>query len=118
MQSTIEPPGETIQRFNRFWDNLLPARHYWDTPAAAPMTLAKPLPRSLSLVRVENLEGVSVADRAILLLRGWEAYSSRVSRLTLATAPFLDTTLNVSAHTSRLGPYSNAAHTTSEIGLT
>ncbi len=43
MQSAIEPPAETIQRFNRFWDSLLPARHCSDLPAAAePGTGQKP----------------------------------------------------------------------------
>jgi hypothetical protein len=72
-QSTIEPPAEEIQRFNRFWDSLLLTRHRSDLPTEAPTILAEPLPRSLSLVRVENLDGVSVAARAISLLRGWEA---------------------------------------------
>jgi hypothetical protein len=72
-QSTIERPAEEIQRFNRFWDNLLLTRHRSDLPTEAPTILAEPLPRSLSLVRVENLDGVSVAARAILLLRGGEA---------------------------------------------
>jgi hypothetical protein len=65
-QLIIAPPAEEIQRFNRFWDSLLPTRQL---PAEASITLAKPLPRSLSLVQVENLEGVSIAGRAILLLR-------------------------------------------------
>jgi hypothetical protein len=69
-QSTIEPPAEEIQRFNRFWDSLLLTRHRSDLPTEAPTILAEPLPRSLSLVRVD---GVGVAARAILLLRGWEA---------------------------------------------
>jgi hypothetical protein len=68
-QSTIEPPVEEIQRFNRFWDSLLLTRQ----PTETPTILAEPLPRSLSLVRVENLGGVSIAARAILLLRGCEA---------------------------------------------
>ena len=69
-QLIIAPSAEEIQRFNRFWDSLLPTRQL---PAEASITLAKPLPRSLSLVRVENLEGVSIARRAILLLRGSQA---------------------------------------------
>jgi hypothetical protein len=69
-QSAIEPPAASIERFNRFWDSLLPARHRSDLPPKASTTSAKPLPRSLSLVQVENLGGVSVAGRAILLLRG------------------------------------------------
>jgi len=67
-QLIVQPPTEEIQRFNRFWDSLLPTRQL---PAEESITLAKPLPRSLSLVRVENLKGVSIAGRAILLLRGW-----------------------------------------------
>jgi hypothetical protein len=73
-QSTIEPPAEEIQRFNRFWDSLLLTRHRSDLPTEAPTILAEPLPRSLSLVRVETLDGVSVAARAISLLRGWAAF--------------------------------------------
>jgi hypothetical protein len=68
-ESTIERPAEEIQRFNRFWDSLLLTRQ----PTETTTILAQPLPRSLSLVRVENLGGVSVAARAILLLRGREA---------------------------------------------
>ena len=66
----IDPPTASIERFNWFWDSLLPARHRLDLPPKASTTSAKPLPRSLSLVQVENLGGVSVAGRAILLLRG------------------------------------------------
>jgi hypothetical protein len=72
-QLIIKPPAEEIQRFNRFWDSLLPTRHRPDQPTEAPTILAKALPRSLSLVQVENRENVSVAARAILLLRGREA---------------------------------------------
>jgi hypothetical protein len=71
-ESTIERPAEEIQRFNRFWDSLLLTRHRSDLRTEAPTILAEPLPRSLSLVRVENLDGVSVAAHATLLLRGWE----------------------------------------------
>jgi hypothetical protein len=66
-QLIVQPPTEEIQRFNRFWDSLLPTRQL---PTEASITLAKPLPRSLSLVRVENLESISIAGRAILLLHG------------------------------------------------
>ena len=69
-KSAIEPLGEAIQRFNRFWDSLLTVRYRSDPAAEASPTLAQPLPPSLSLVRVENPEAVSVAGRAILLLRG------------------------------------------------
>jgi hypothetical protein len=69
-QSAIEPSATSIERFNRLWDSLLPARHRSDLLPEACTTSAKPLPRSLSLVLVEKLEGVSVAGRAILLLRG------------------------------------------------
>jgi hypothetical protein len=68
-QIIIEPPDEEIQRFNRFWDSLLPTRHRPHQPTEAPTILAKALPRSLSLVQVENLENMGVASRAILLLR-------------------------------------------------
>jgi hypothetical protein len=60
-QSTIEPPAEEIQRFNRFWDSLLLTPHRSDLPTEVPRILAEPLPRSLSLVRVENPDSVSVA---------------------------------------------------------
>jgi hypothetical protein len=68
-QSAIDPPAASIERFKRFWDSLLPARHRSDLLPEASTTSAKPLPRSLSLVQVEKLEGVSIAGRAILLLR-------------------------------------------------
>jgi hypothetical protein len=68
-QSAIDPPATSIERFNRLWDSLLPARHGSDLMPEASTTSAKPLPRSLSLVQVENLQGVSVAGRAIFLLR-------------------------------------------------
>jgi hypothetical protein len=72
--STIdEPSAASIEGFNRLWDRLLPARHRSDPLPEGSTTSVGPLPRSLSLVQVENLEGVSVAGRAILLLRGWEA---------------------------------------------
>jgi hypothetical protein len=69
----IKPTATSIERFNRLWDSLLPARHRSDLLPEASTTSVGPLPRSLSLAQVENLEGVSVAGRAILLLRGWEA---------------------------------------------
>jgi len=72
-QPAIEPSATSIERFNRLWDSLLPARHRSDLLSEVSTTSAGPLPRSLSLAQVENLEGVSVAGRAILLLRGWEA---------------------------------------------
>jgi hypothetical protein len=53
--------GESIERFNRLWDSLLPASHRSDLLPEACTTSAKPLPRSLSVVLVEKLEGVSVA---------------------------------------------------------
>jgi hypothetical protein len=55
-QSIIEPSAEEIQRFNRFWDGLLPARHRSDLPTEAAMIVVQPLPRSLSLVLVENVK--------------------------------------------------------------
>ena len=62
----IEPAAEEIQWFNQFWDSLLPGRHRSDLPShAVPTILAEPLPRSLSLVRVENIESVTIATRAV-----------------------------------------------------
>jgi hypothetical protein len=71
-QPSTEPSASSIERFNRLWDSLLPARRRSD-PLPEASTSAKPLPRSLSLVQAESLQGVSIAGRAILLLRGWEA---------------------------------------------
>jgi hypothetical protein len=68
-QPAIEPPARSIERFNLLWDSLLPASPTSEHVPKASTTSAKPLPRSLSLVQVEGLEGVSVAGRAILLLR-------------------------------------------------
>jgi hypothetical protein len=68
-QFAIEPSATSIERFNLLWDSLLPTSHGSDLLPKASTTSAKPLPRSLSLVQVEKLEGVSVAGRAILLLR-------------------------------------------------
>jgi hypothetical protein len=68
-QFAIEPSATSIERFNLLWDSLLPTSHGSDMLPKASTTSAKPLPRSLSLVQVEKLEGVSVAGRAILLLR-------------------------------------------------
>jgi hypothetical protein len=55
-QFAIEPPGEAIQRFNRFWDSLLTARHRAYPAGEASSILAQPLPPSLSLVPVETPE--------------------------------------------------------------
>ena len=68
-ESAIDPPAASIERFNRFWDSLLPASPGSELVPEAPTRSAKPLPRSLSLEQVESVEGMSVAGRAILLLR-------------------------------------------------
>jgi len=68
-QPAVEPTADTIQRFNRFWDSLAPGGQRLGLPAEASSTLPEPLPRSLSLVRVENLAGASATARAISLLR-------------------------------------------------
>jgi hypothetical protein len=93
------------------------------TASYRPATARTCRPRR-SLVQVKNLEGRErrrpcdlAAARMGSIKAARSGVSSRVSRLTQVTAPFLDSTL-ISARTSRLGLYSNAAHTTSEIGLT
>ena len=64
-ESAIDPPAASVERFNRFWDSLLPRS---DLLPEASTTSRGPLPRSLSLVQVESLQGMSFAGRAILLL--------------------------------------------------
>ena len=64
----IKPPAEVLERFNQFWDGLLPGRERLPPPAQVAST--QPLPPSLSLVLCEHSQGASTAARAILLLRG------------------------------------------------
>ena len=64
----IKPPPEVLERFNQFWDGLLPGRDRRAPPPEAAST--QPLPPSLSLVLREHPQGASTAARAILLLRG------------------------------------------------
>jgi hypothetical protein len=77
-QPAIEPTPEAVQRFNQFWDSLVPARNLPDPQAevSVPCALPAPLPRSLSLVPVETLQAVSAAGRAISLLRGTQHMGS------------------------------------------
>jgi hypothetical protein len=64
----IKPPPEVLERFNQFWDGLLPGRDRSAPPAEVAST--GPLPPSLSLVLREHPQGASTAARAIMLLRG------------------------------------------------
>ena len=64
----IKPLPEVLERFNQFWDGLLPGRDRRAPPPEAAST--QPLPPSLSLVLREHPQGASTAARAILLLRG------------------------------------------------
>jgi hypothetical protein len=66
-QPADKPAAETMQRFNQFWESLAAGSHRVDLPTA--MSSALPLPRSLSLVPVDELAGVSAAARALSLLR-------------------------------------------------
>jgi hypothetical protein len=77
-QPAIEPTSEAVQRFNHFWESLVPARSLPDPPAevSVPSALPAPLPRSLSLVPLETLEAMCAASRAILLLRGTQHMGS------------------------------------------
>jgi hypothetical protein len=77
-QPAIEPTSEAVQRFNHFWESLVPARSLPDPPAevSVPSALPAPLPRSLSLVPLEALEAMCAASRAILLLRGTQHMGS------------------------------------------
>ena len=63
----VERSPEQIQKFNEFWDSLVPNQ----LPARPSngCSLA-PLPRSLSLVPIEAAQTANPAARAILLLRG------------------------------------------------
>jgi hypothetical protein len=63
-----KPLPEVLERFNQFWDGLLPGRDRLAPPAEVATT--QPLPPSLSLVLREHPQGASTAARAILLLRG------------------------------------------------
>ena len=64
----IKPPPEVLERFNQFWDGLLPGRDRLAPPIE--VTSTRPLPPSLSLVLREQPQGASTTARAILLLRG------------------------------------------------
>ena len=61
--------AETMQRFNRFWESLAAGSHRVDLPTEMPSALPQPLPRSLSLVPVDEIAGLSAAARALSLLR-------------------------------------------------
>ena len=64
----IKPPPEVIERFNQFWDGLLPGRDRLALPTQVVST--QPLPPSMSLVLREHPQCASTAARAIMLLRG------------------------------------------------
>src|SRR5262249_44490046 len=64
-----KPAVETMQRFNRFWESLAVGSHRLDLPTEMPSALPQPLPRSLSLVPVDEIAGVGAAARALSLLR-------------------------------------------------
>ena len=68
-QPADKPAAETIQRFNRFWESLAAGSHRVDLPTEMPSALPQPLPRSLSLVPVDEIAGLSAAARALSLLR-------------------------------------------------
>jgi hypothetical protein len=65
----VEASPESIQRFNRFWDNLAPGGHELVLPAQSSSTSSQPLPQSMSLVPIEILPAISAAARALSLLR-------------------------------------------------
>jgi hypothetical protein len=64
----IKPAPEVMERFNQFWDGLLPGRDRLPPPAQVAST--QPLPPSMSLVLREHPQCASTAARAIMLLRG------------------------------------------------
>jgi hypothetical protein len=68
-QPADKPAAETIQRFNRFWESLAAGSHRVDLPTAMSSALPQPLPRSLSLMPLDEIAGVSAAARALSLLR-------------------------------------------------
>ena len=68
-QPADKPAAETMQRFNRFWESLAAGSHRVDLPTEMPSAMPQPLPRSLSLVPVEEIASVSAAARALSLLR-------------------------------------------------
>jgi hypothetical protein len=68
-QPVDKPDAEAMQRFNRFWESLAAGSHRVDLPTAMSSPLPQPLPRSLSLVTVDEIAGVSAAARALSLLR-------------------------------------------------
>jgi hypothetical protein len=70
----IESSPEQIQKFNEFWDSLLPRQLPPPVSDGSPLA---PLPRSVSLVPIESAQAASTATRAILLLRG--THSGRIA---------------------------------------
>jgi hypothetical protein len=64
-----KPAVETMQRFNRFWESLAAGGHCLDLPTKMPSALPQPLPRSLSLMPVDEIAGLCAAARALSLLR-------------------------------------------------
>jgi hypothetical protein len=73
-EPAFEYSPEQVQKFNEFWDSLLP--RMLPLPACGASPLA-PLPRSVSLVPIDSPQSTSEATRAILLLRG--AYPARIA---------------------------------------